>query len=90
LSHFWTSVEERLNVGVQDEVHLPALDRNHERIECIVRPAARPESVAEPEEVFLVDGIQHRCRRPLDDLVFQRCDRERALPPVRLGNVYAP
>jgi hypothetical protein len=66
------------------------LDRDYERIECIVRPAARPETVAEPEEVFLVDGIQHRCRRPLDDLVLQRCDRERALPPVRLGNVYAP
>jgi len=83
-------VEERLDVGVQDVFHLPAFERDHERIECVVRAAAGPESVAEPEEVFLVDGIQHRCRGPLDDLVLQRCDRERALPPIRLGNVYAP
>jgi hypothetical protein len=84
MSHPW------LTVSKNDWNHLPAFDRDHERIECIVCPAARPESVAEPEEVFLVDGVQHRCRRPLDNLVLQRCDRERALPPVRLGNVYAP
>ena len=29
-------VEEQLDVGVQNDVHLPALDRDHERIECIV------------------------------------------------------
>src|SRR2546430_11229772 len=90
MSHSWLGVEERLDVGVQDEVHLPAFERDHERIECVVRAAAGPESVAEPEEVFLVDGIQHRSGRSLDDLVFEGCDRERALPPIRLGNVYAP
>jgi hypothetical protein len=49
-----------------------------------------PKSVAEPEEVFLVDSIQHRSGRSLDDLVLEGCDRQRALPPIRLGNVYAP
>src|SRR2546430_10925176 len=63
MSHSWLGVEERLDVGVQDEVHLPAFERDHERIECVVRPAAGPESVAEPEEVFLIDGIQHSSGR---------------------------
>ncbi len=53
-----------------------------------MRPAAEPEPIAEPEEVFLVDGIQHSSGRSLDDLVLKGCDRERALPPVRFRNVY--
>jgi len=31
-----------------------------------------------------------RSGRSLDGLVFEGCDRERALSPIRLGNVYAP
>ena len=52
--------------------------------------ALRSESVREPEEVFLVDRVQHRDSRPLDDLIFKGGDRERALPAVRLGYVDAP
>ena len=59
-------------------------------LERVVRPAARTEPVGEPEEVFLIDRVQQRSRRPLDDLVFQGGDRERALPTVRLGNVHPP
>src|ERR1700724_203230 len=54
------AVKGRPDVGVEDEVHLPALECDHERIKCIVRPPAGPEPVAEPEEASLVDGIQHR------------------------------
>src|SRR5207244_4360595 len=50
----------------------------------------RPESVREPEEVFLVDRVQHLDGRPLDDLVLQRGHRERALSTVRLGYVLSP
>src|ERR1700739_238620 len=46
--------------------------------------APRPESIREPEEVLLVDPIQHGDRCPLDDLVFEGCDRQRALPSIRL------
>ena len=35
--------------------------------------APRPESIREPEEVLLVDRIQHGDRCPLDDLVFEGC-----------------
>ena len=47
--------------------------------------APRPESVREAEEVRFVDGVQHLDRRALDDLVFQRGNPERPLPPVALG-----
>ena len=33
-----------------------------------------PESIREPEEIFLVDRVQHHDRRPLDDFVFQSDD----------------
>src|SRR5262249_42447748 len=34
-----------------------------------------------------VDSIQHRSGRSLDDFVLEGCNRQRALPPIRLGNV---
>src|SRR6266849_6508833 len=80
-------VEERLDVGVQYEVHLSAADPDDERIHRIVRAAPGPEPVREPEEVFLVDRVQHRSRRPLDDLVLQGGHGERALSAIRLGYV---
>src|SRR6185369_12382333 len=83
-------VEERSDVGIQYEVHLPALNAYYERIHRIVCVAPGPEPVREPEEVFLVDRVQDRRRRPLDDLVFESGYRQRSLPSVRLGNVYAP
>src|SRR3984893_13701633 len=83
-------VEERADVGVQYVVHLLALDPDNQRIHRIMRAAPGSESVREPEEVFLVDRVEHRSCRPLDDLVFQGRNRERALTPVRLGYVHAP
>src|SRR6202035_1089337 len=76
-------VEERLNVGVQYEVHFLAGDSDAERVQRIMRATSWPEPVREPEEVFLVDRVQHRSRRPLDDLVLQCGDREWTLPTVR-------
>jgi hypothetical protein len=39
-----------------------------------VLAALRPEAIAEPEELFLVNAVQHRDGRSLDDLVFERRD----------------
>src|SRR5262245_51282724 len=83
-------VEERSDVGVQYPAHLPAVDPDTERIQRIVRAAPRPKSVRESEEVFLVDRVQQRDHRPLDDLVLKGRDRERALPTTRLGDVNPP
>ncbi len=41
----------------------------------------------EGEEVLLVDRAQHLDDGPLDDLVLQRGDGERSLPPVRLRDL---
>jgi len=83
-------VEERLDVGVQYPAHLLAVDPDTERIQRIVRAASRPEPVRDSEEVFLVDRVQQRDHRPLDDLVLQGRNRERALPAVRFGYVDPP
>src|SRR5215831_17601199 len=55
-----------------------------------MRAAPRPEPIRDAEEIFLVNRIQQRDHRSLDDLVLQRGDRKRALSTVRLGYVYAP
>jgi hypothetical protein len=83
-------VKERPDVGVQYVAHLLAVDPDAERVHCIMGAAPRSESVTEPEEVFLVDRVQQCGHRPLDDLVLQRGDRERALPAIRLGDVDPP
>ena len=79
-------VKEASDVGIQDVVHLGAGDPDAERVQRIVRAAPRPEAIAEAEEVFLVDHVQHHARGPLDELVFESRDRQRALLAVGLGD----
>src|SRR4030081_251784 len=83
-------IEERSDVGVQDEAHLVAVHPDTERIQRVMRATPWPESIREPEEVFLVDRVQQCDYRPLDNLVLEGCDRERTLPAIRLGNVDSP
>src|SRR5258708_24747553 len=47
-----------------------------------------PEPIREGEEIGFVNGVEHFHRRSLNDLVFERRNAERSLPPVRLGNVH--
>src|SRR5260221_5158209 len=59
---------------------------------CWPRPGRNPwfdrlTMRAEPEEVLLVDRVQHLDQGALDDLVLHRRNAERALPPVRLPYV---
>jgi hypothetical protein len=83
-------VEERSDVGVEYVVHLRATDANHQGVQRIMLAALGSESIREPEEVLLVDRIQHGDRCPLDDLVFKGRDRKRALPPIRLRYIPPP
>src|SRR6516165_7982588 len=83
-------IEERSDVGVQYEAHLLAVDPDTESIQRVMRAAPRPESVRHSEEIFLVDRVQQRDHRPLDDLVLQRGYRERALPAIWPGYVDPP
>ena len=83
-------VKEPRDIGVQYPVHLAAVDANRQGVQRIVRAAPRPESMAEPKEVSLPDGVQYFHQRALDDLVFQRRDTQRPLPPVGLRNEDPP
>src|SRR5262249_28280095 len=65
-------------------VHLPTGDRHRQSIQRIVRPSSGSEPVWEPEEILLVDGVEHHDAGALDDLVLQSCDRQRPLPTIRL------
>ena len=49
--------------------------------------AARSEAVGAREEVLLVDRVEHRHRRPLNDLVLQARNRDRSRGSVLLGDV---
>jgi hypothetical protein len=70
---------ERWDSDIQYEVHSLCRDPNRQCIQRIVLAAFRLETIAEPEEVFLVNTVQHRQSRLLDDLVFQCSDGERTL-----------
>src|SRR3954453_7897322 len=82
MSQSWPSIEEPGNIGVQNVVHLSAVDPDVERVQRIVLAAARAESVAEPEKFLLVDHIQKRRGGPWANLVLKGRDCQRALPPV--------
>ena len=82
-----STFQEPGNVGVQYPVHPRVADPDRERVQCIMRTASGPEPVREPEEIFLIDRVQHLDHRTLNDLVLQCCDAERALPAVRFWDV---
>src|SRR4029077_18696288 len=75
------------HICVKNEVHSPARDPDDQRIQRIVLTSLGSEPVAEPEEVFLVDGVQHSRRRSLDDLVLECRNRQRTLFPISLRYV---
>src|SRR5665811_2408465 len=62
-------VVEPTDVSIEYPVHLPLLDPDRQRIQCVVRAAPGPETIRETEEVHLVDGVQHLDDGPLEDLV---------------------
>ena len=79
--------KERRDIGVQYEAHLLAANPDIECVQRIMLAAPGSEPLGEPEEVPLVDLVQHRRHRSLDDLVFQRRDRERAPGAVFLRHI---
>src|SRR5262245_28701774 len=80
-------VEKGLDVGVKNEVHLLGRDSNAERVQRIVLSTPRPKPITEPEEILLINAVQHLGGRPLDDFVFQGGHCKWALSSVGLGYV---
>ena len=63
-------IEAPAHVGVKHPLDLALLDSHRYCLKCMMRGAARSESVGESPKVPLVDGLEHRHRRPLDDFIF--------------------
>src|ERR1700687_2020352 len=84
---FADRVEKGGHICVKNEVHSPALDPDDQRIQRIVLTSLGSEPVAEPEEVFLVDGVQHSSGRSLDDLVLECRNCQRTLFSISLRYV---
>ena len=84
-------VEERPNVRIDYPVDLAPFYPESQGVKRIMRPAPRPEPIAEPEKFRLVkrrqDDIHYRL---LDNLVFQGGNAERSRPAVRFGYFNPP
>src|SRR6058998_1024573 len=83
-------VEEPTDVRIEHPVHLLHRDPDCQRIQRLMRTAPRPEPVREPEKVDLVDRVQDRDDRALDEFVLQRGNAERPEPPVGLRDERSP
>src|SRR6266404_4097185 len=83
-------VAARLPLELKDASSGSAADAsnpNGQSVQRIVLAASRSEPVREPEEIFFVDCVQHLHHSTLNDLIFQRGDPQRALPPIRFWDV---
>ena len=88
-SHSWESPSKKpLDVQIEHPVHFSRQQSRVERIQRLMLAAPWPEPIREAEKIRFVDGVQHLDRRTLDDLVFQRRDPERSLPPVGLRDIH--
>src|SRR4030095_10696289 len=55
-----------------------------------MRLALRTEPVGESKKVLLIYGVEDFHHGTLDNLVFQRCDAQRPLPPLRVLYIPSP
>jgi hypothetical protein len=79
-------VQEALDVGIQYPIHRPVANRHRQGVQRLMTVAMRTEAITETEKVLLVNALEDPQHRLLDDLVFQRRNPQRALPPIGLGD----
>src|SRR5215831_7180910 len=77
-------IEEATDVGIEHPVHPFPLDAHRQRVKRLVRAATGTEPIRKAFEVDLIYLVENRHHGLLNDLVFQRCDAQRTLPPVSL------
>jgi site-specific DNA recombinase len=80
-------VEKGLNVAVEYPVDPPLPDPERERIQRLMLVTLRSETVAEAQELRLIDRRQDCHHRSLDNLVLYGSDAERPLSAIRLRYV---
>ena len=84
------TVEEGLNVCLQNPTHLALVHRSVQRTNRVVGATSGPKAVRALHEVLLVHRLQHLANRPLDYLVLDRRYPYRPRPSVSLGDVHSP
>jgi len=84
------TVEAALDVDVQHVAHLLPDEGLFQRGQRLVGGALRPEAVRAGQEVLLVDRLQHQSDRPLDELVLQGGNPDRARSASLFREVDAP
>jgi hypothetical protein len=77
-------IEEATDVGIEHPVHPLPLDAHRQRVKRLVRAASGTKPIRKAFEVDLIYLVENRHHGLLNDLVFQRCDAQRTLPPVSL------
>jgi site-specific DNA recombinase len=80
-------IEEASNVGVEHPVHALPLDAHRQRVQRLVRAATGTKPIRESLEVHLINLVENGHHGLLYDLVFQRRDAQRTLPPIGLRYV---
>src|SRR3954452_18302058 len=82
-------IKEGADVDIEHIAHLLRHQGFIQGSQGRLRAAPRPEAVAEPQEVGLIDGSQHLGHRPLDNLVLQGGDAERAAAAIWFRDIRA-
>ena len=80
-------VEEVTDVCVEHPVHALPHDADPERVQRVVLTASGPKPVREPQEVLLIDRVEDRHDRVLDDFVLQGSDAQGTLSPIGFRDV---
>ena len=80
-------VEKGLNVAIEHPVDPPFPDSERECIQRLMLAALRSETVAEAQELRLIDRRQDCHHRSLDDFVLHGGDAKRPLSAICLRNV---
>src|SRR5467141_1941809 len=83
------AIEKAFDVQVEHPVHFSRQQSRVQSIQRLMLAAPWSEPVRKSKKIRFVDGVQHLDRRTLDDLVFQRRDSERSLPPVGLRDKHS-
>src|SRR5712664_1573458 len=81
-------IEKAFDVQIKHPVHFSRQQSGVQSVQRLMLAAPWSEPVRKTEKVRFVDSVQHLDRHALDDLVFQRRDSERSLPPVGLGDIH--
>jgi len=78
-------IEERSKIDIENPVHLRTADPHGQRVQRIVLAAPGSKALREPQEVLLVDRVEHLHQRPLEDLVLQRATPKGRSRPSSFG-----